>query len=154
MDAPCECPIRFQGQWADAESGLYYNRYRFYDPLAEQYLSPDPTGLHGGMRPQGYAPNALVDIDPFGLQLAANAKAGRAWEKKVTNYYRQKGYEQVTVTEVKFGKNIRLDGVVIDNNGKVIQVYDAKASTTTGLTPNQTEAYPNLTGGIGQVIPS
>ena len=25
-------PIRFQGQWHDEESGLYYNRHRYYDP--------------------------------------------------------------------------------------------------------------------------
>lgn len=39
------CPIRFQGQWEDAESGLYYNRFRYYEPLAGQYASPDPIGL-------------------------------------------------------------------------------------------------------------
>ncbi|TKW62510.1 MAG: RHS repeat-associated core domain-containing protein [Paracoccus denitrificans] len=36
------CPIRFQGQWEDAESGLYYNRFRYYEPFAAQYASPDP----------------------------------------------------------------------------------------------------------------
>lgn len=63
-----DCPIRFQGQWADAESGLYYNRFRYYDPDATQYLTPDPIGLSGGVRLQGYVtdPNSLVD--PLGLQ--------------------------------------------------------------------------------------
>ena len=42
------CPIRFQGQWEDAESGLYYNRFRYYEPLAGQYVSPDPIGVLGG----------------------------------------------------------------------------------------------------------
>ncbi|MGK2976933.1 RHS repeat-associated core domain-containing protein [Klebsiella michiganensis] len=33
----------------DAESGLYYNRYRYYEPELGQYLSPDPIGLAGGI---------------------------------------------------------------------------------------------------------
>ena len=47
-------PVRFPGQWADEETGLYYNRHRHYDPLVGQYASPDPIGLWGGVRPQGY----------------------------------------------------------------------------------------------------
>jgi len=62
------CPIRFPGQWADPETGLYYNRYRHYDPLAGQYASPDPIGLLGGARPQGYVRNPNAWFDPLGLQ--------------------------------------------------------------------------------------
>ncbi|MFW7377172.1 RHS repeat-associated core domain-containing protein, partial [Vagococcus fluvialis] len=51
----------------DVESGLYYNRYRYYDPDLGQYLSPDPIGLAGGIRPQGYVHNPLEWIDPLGL---------------------------------------------------------------------------------------
>jgi RHS repeat-associated protein len=39
------CPFRFQGQYEDQETGLYYNRFRYYDPEAGQYISPDPIGL-------------------------------------------------------------------------------------------------------------
>ncbi|MFQ6553053.1 RHS repeat domain-containing protein [Aestuariibius insulae] len=41
------CLIRFQGQWEDEESGLRHNRFRYHDPEATQYLSPDPIGLVG-----------------------------------------------------------------------------------------------------------
>ncbi|MDO5642384.1 MAG: RHS repeat-associated core domain-containing protein [Paracoccus sp. (in: a-proteobacteria)] len=61
------CPIRFQGQWEDAESGLYYNRYRYYDPDAAQYLTPDPIGLAGGIRPHGYVDDPNEFVDPLGL---------------------------------------------------------------------------------------
>ena len=47
-------PIRFQGQWEDAETGLYYNRFRYYEPGVGQYASPDPIGLAGGYRPDAY----------------------------------------------------------------------------------------------------
>ncbi|MBK4217701.1 PAAR/RHS domain-containing protein [Paracoccus caeni] len=66
-EAPADCPIRFQGQWEDAETGLYYNRFRYYDPEATQYLSPDPIGLAGGVRPQGYVADPNGWVDPLGL---------------------------------------------------------------------------------------
>lgn len=44
-------PIRFQGQYHDEESGLYYNRYRYYVPEAGRYASQDPLGLGGGPNP-------------------------------------------------------------------------------------------------------
>ncbi|AGT10003.1 RHS repeat-associated core domain-containing protein [Paracoccus aminophilus] len=66
--APDPLPIRFQGQWADEESGLYYNNQRYYDPDATQYLSPDPIGLLGGIRPQGYVADPNGWVDPLGLK--------------------------------------------------------------------------------------
>ncbi len=36
---PHDCPFRYQGQYEDTETGLYYNRFRYYDPEAGQYLS-------------------------------------------------------------------------------------------------------------------
>jgi len=60
------CPIRFQGQWEDAETALYYNRARYYDPISIGYFSPDPIGLHGGTHSHGYVPYPTVWIDPDG----------------------------------------------------------------------------------------
>jgi RHS repeat-associated protein len=71
------CPFRFPGQYEDAETGLYYNRHRHYDPLTGQYASPDPIGLAGGDRPQGYVANPGVWTDPLGLA-ATRAATGRA----------------------------------------------------------------------------
>ncbi|MEH0834601.1 RHS repeat-associated core domain-containing protein [Pectobacterium cacticida] len=61
------CELRYQGQLYDAETGLYYNRHRYYDTESGQYLSPDPIGLGGGIRPQGYVHNPLEWVDPLGL---------------------------------------------------------------------------------------
>ena len=41
-------PFKYQGQYEDAETGLYYNRFRYYDPKAGSYISQDPIGLAGG----------------------------------------------------------------------------------------------------------
>ena len=40
--------IRFQGQYYDRETGLHYNRYRYYEPFSAKYVSKDPIGLFGG----------------------------------------------------------------------------------------------------------
>lgn len=60
-------PLRFQGQYYDAETGLHYNRYRYYDPQIAAYISQDPIGLAGGDNAYTYAPNPLGWIDPLGL---------------------------------------------------------------------------------------
>ncbi|EGK3402811.1 RHS repeat-associated core domain-containing protein [Salmonella enterica] len=46
---------------------MYYNRFRYYDSEAVQYLTPDPIGLNGGINLYSYAPNPLSWIDPLGL---------------------------------------------------------------------------------------
>ncbi|MBS9435544.1 RHS repeat-associated core domain-containing protein, partial [Photorhabdus hainanensis] len=59
--------LRFAGQLFDEESGLFYNRFRYYLPEATCYLSPDPLGLAGGVNPYSYVHNPTGWIDPFGL---------------------------------------------------------------------------------------
>gem|GEM_PF-4124809 len=68
-DAP-SCRLRFPGQYEDAESGLYYNRFRYYDCGTGQYICADPIGLNGGINPYSYVPNPLLYIDPLGLLVA------------------------------------------------------------------------------------
>jgi RHS repeat-associated protein len=64
-----EQPLRFQGQYYDEETGLHYNRYRYYDPHSGRYLSQDPVGIDGGANLYGYAANDPVNfIDPSGLE--------------------------------------------------------------------------------------
>ena len=62
-----DCPFRYQGQYEDSETGLYYNRFRYYDPEAGQYISQDPIGLKGGHRLYSYVSNTQTRLDVFGL---------------------------------------------------------------------------------------
>ncbi|WP_082721912.1 RHS repeat-associated core domain-containing protein [Burkholderia sp. RF2-non_BP3] len=64
-----EQPIRLQGQYHDAETGLHFNRYRYYDPDTGIFISEDPIGLDGGLNLYQYAPNVFNWIDPYGLEL-------------------------------------------------------------------------------------
>jgi RHS repeat-associated protein len=59
-------PLRFQGQHEDADSGLFYNRFRYYDPETGLYTSPDPCGLDGGLNPYAYVVNPTGWVDPYG----------------------------------------------------------------------------------------
>ena len=61
------CPIRFPGQWHDEESGLHYNRFRYYDPETGHFLCRDPVGLAGGLNEYLYTRNPINWIDPWGL---------------------------------------------------------------------------------------
>jgi RHS repeat-associated protein len=60
-------PLRFQGQYYDHETGLHYNRFRYYDPDIGRFISQDPIGLMGGINNYQYAPNPMGWIDPLGL---------------------------------------------------------------------------------------
>tara|TARA_Y100000782_G_scaffold115480_1_gene159004 strand:+ start:3056 stop:7765 length:4710 start_codon:yes stop_codon:yes gene_type:complete len=60
-------PIRFQGQYFDEESGLHYNRYRYYSPKQQRFINQDPIGLVGGINHYQYAPNPVNWVDPLGL---------------------------------------------------------------------------------------
>ncbi|OLR92378.1 DUF6531 domain-containing protein [Actinokineospora bangkokensis] len=62
-----DTPLRFPGQYHDAETGLHYNYLRYYDPLAARYTSPDPLGLFGGPSPHGYVHNPTGWTDALGL---------------------------------------------------------------------------------------
>ncbi len=72
---PLECNLRFQGQYADAESGLHYNRFRYYDPNSGRFSTQDPIGLYGGTNIYRYAPSPTAWIDPLGLDNASDAQA-------------------------------------------------------------------------------
>lgn len=61
------CPFRFPGQYEDEETGLYYNRFRYYDPEAGGYVSQDPIGLEGGLNQQSYIRDPNAFADPLGL---------------------------------------------------------------------------------------
>src|SRR5690606_16688397 len=62
------CPFRFPGQYEDSETGLFYNRFRYCDPIAGQYISQDPIRLSGGMAFYAYVKDPLTWTDPLGLK--------------------------------------------------------------------------------------
>jgi RHS repeat-associated protein len=64
---PAENPIHFMGQYVDAETGLHYNRFRYYDPCIGRFTTQDPLGLMPGPNMYFYPANPLTWVDPLGL---------------------------------------------------------------------------------------
>lgn len=62
-----DTPWRYPGQYHDDETGLHYNRFRYYHPATGRYLTPDPLGLAPAPNPYGYPDNPTTFIDPLGL---------------------------------------------------------------------------------------
>jgi RHS repeat-associated protein len=64
-----ECPFRWQGQYEDSETGLYYNRFRYYSPDEGIYISQDPIRLKSELlNLYTYVFDSNKIIDPFGLK--------------------------------------------------------------------------------------
>ncbi|WP_276524796.1 RHS repeat domain-containing protein [Flavobacterium branchiophilum] len=124
-------PYRQLGQYEDVETGLYYNRFRYYSPESGVYISQDPIGLDGeNPNFYGYVFDSNSEVDVFGL-------AGTPWLpqpdviSKGPHFYAGDG-----ITELK----LKLDG-----NGKVdFEEVFTKDSGTSKLNKAINDALQNF----------
>ncbi len=91
LDAEADPGLLYAGQWRDGESGLCYNRFRYYEPETGMYLVSDPLGLLGGEQTYRYVPNPLGWIDQYGLAGCPRALA-RAMKRANRNLAKSAGY--------------------------------------------------------------
>jgi RHS repeat-associated protein len=61
-------PFRYQGQYEDVETGLHYNRFRYYSPQEGIYVSGDPIGFAGGWNNYAYVKDTNGYIDIWGWE--------------------------------------------------------------------------------------
>ena len=122
--ANVEMPLRFQGQYCDAETGLHYNRHRYYDPQLGRFTTQDPISLAGGVNLYQYAPNPVGWIDPLGLHPLDNTELGKKLisnsSRTGNNFQGQQIYRidnKVTIDGVRFKKGdyYYLDGLHKDH---------------------------------------
>jgi RHS repeat-associated protein len=78
--AKTPCPWRWPGQYQDEETGLFYNRFRYYDPVTGRYISQDPIGVDGGIGLYQYTGDVLAWVDPFGLVGCGPSRKKTEWE--------------------------------------------------------------------------
>ncbi|MEW2219264.1 DUF6531 domain-containing protein [Streptomyces sp. NPDC006990] len=90
--AETACPLRFPGQYADLETGLHYNHFRYYDPETAHYLTPDPLGLAPAPNHHTYVHNPHARTDPLGLSPSPKEQhpnKGRIPDQEPQDYYDQ-----------------------------------------------------------------
>jgi len=105
-------PLRFQGQYYDTETGLHYNRFRYYDPDVGRFTSKDPIGLLGGDNLYMYAPNPMGWVDPLGLKKCGpngNSKNSKKAQHLYVITRTLEGKTEIVKVGISGGK-IRKDG--------------------------------------------
>jgi RHS repeat-associated protein len=128
-------PLRFQGQYFDTETGLHYNRYRYYDPQVGRFISKDPIGFAGGLNVYAYAPNPVGWVDPFGLaRVYRNAPYHGATDNPIKSRAPSNGQAALDNSSQVKESSPRRIGVDIENNELVIL-------DRTQVTPNSDEEY-------------
>ena len=73
-----DMPLRFPGHYCDSETGLHYNRFRYFSPELGRYLQADPAGQISGINLFAYPVNPLVAADLDGLGGSKAAKAPKS----------------------------------------------------------------------------
>jgi len=77
-----DMPLRFPGHYFDPETGLHYNRFRYYSPELGRYLQSDPAGLESAVNLYFYSASPLVDVDIDGLgRMSKKTQKNRAKKK-------------------------------------------------------------------------
>lgn len=75
-------PLSFAGQQVDPETGLHYNRYRYYDAATASYVSPDPLGVEPNAASNvAYVHNPLTWVDPLGLKRCPDGDRGIVYQR-------------------------------------------------------------------------
>jgi RHS repeat-associated protein len=72
--AALDMPLRFPGHYFDSETGLHYNRFRYYSPELGRYLQSDPLGIAGSVNLYAYTHNPLKHVDVRGDREAEKAE--------------------------------------------------------------------------------
>lgn len=95
VSAGVDIGSRLPGQFADLETGTFYNYFRDYDAIIGRYIESDPIGLGGGINTYSYVGgNPVGNIDTLGLDtyvvnrdLSAIGKSSRSWHNPITHTF-------------------------------------------------------------------
>ncbi|MBU2998082.1 RHS domain-containing protein [Cellulophaga baltica] len=119
-----DCPFRYQGQYEDVETGLYYNRFRYYSPDSGTYISQDPIGLAGGMpNMYSYVNDSNNWIDPLGLMGIG------AWGEKVASkYLANNGHTILGSVQNASGHGFDLVTKTLNGDINIIEVKTSKSN--------------------------
>ncbi|WP_235862891.1 RHS repeat-associated core domain-containing protein [Vibrio ruber] len=116
-------PLRFQGQYYDAETGLHYNRHRYYSPSTGRFITPDPIGLAGGLNNYQYVKNPTGWIDPLGLtQCVGSCPGGNTSSSKPDFYVGPSGPSStLPSTAYRYERLYNDDGSIFEWGNKMLE---------------------------------
>jgi RHS repeat-associated protein len=138
--------IRLPGQYHDRETGLYYNRFRYYDPKIGGYTNQDPVGLWGSFNLYDYCrSDPLNYLDPQGLQSVCDVAGVAAATKKATGIVG--GAEQM-----KKGSNELKKAAQAESDVEDCVLAGPKCKTTTAeMDKKLDEAQKNRSQGLKDI---
>ena len=148
-------PFRLQNQYCDAETGLHYNFYRYYEPNSGRFINQDPIGLWGGANLYAFAPNAQAWIDPLGLDPFASAiqsgiaqRTGKTFQGAQIFKFTQK--TKIGETTFKKGDYFYLDNLHKDHYETFNKCGSSKGvfNMDGSLNPAKTAKAKNRTGPL------
>jgi len=155
--------IRFQGQYFDVETGLHYNRNRYYHPVVGRFTTVDPIGLLGGTNNYEYVLNPLTWIDPLGLSCKevtwdSNTKRWRAQNGRFTKLpddpstllkfktqHEAAQYVSKNINPKSIADNREYGGMIYKNPDSTFSYTPPQKGTIDGVDPGGPSAVPNNT---------
>ena len=134
-----DCPFRFQGKYADEETGLYYNRFRYYFPDMGNYLSQDPIDFAGNNPTfYGYVENTNKWIDIWGLTVVEGQVGTYGALSKASD--RLDGLQIHHIPQDKLGYLPRNEGIAIvmtDADHAKTRTFKTKGRITAAIDQNR-----------------
>ncbi|WP_256576759.1 MULTISPECIES: RHS repeat-associated core domain-containing protein, partial [unclassified Pseudomonas] len=159
--AEIDNPLRFQGQYFDAETGLHYNRHRYYNPGTGRFLTPNPIKLAGGLNNYRYVHNPTGWVDPLGQSECPGGKNNASASSRPEEKAKVKdGTPPPPVADKKFkpGEDVRhfekhgeeIKQTLGEDNYTLEQyVADANSVIRNGTFAPELNAYVAIPGGTG-----
>ncbi|MDO6525462.1 RHS repeat-associated core domain-containing protein, partial [Motilimonas sp. 1_MG-2023] len=156
-------PLRFQGQYYDAETGLHYNRHRYYNPSTAAFLTLDPIGLAGGLNNYQYVPNPTGWVDPLGLAVRkgdgdccgqgrklSDAEMRALGKQRAQDYAHKVNSEWDAMKPAEGAKKPGAVDVIVTRDGQVFEGYSTRKghpnydSPLSHADPAVSDAYNNI----------
>jgi RHS repeat-associated protein len=107
---PLALTLRFPGHFHDPETGLHYNRFRYYAPELGRYIEEDPAGTGGGINLYAYTSDPLTQVDLRGLKPCTNCDNDK--------HEHEDGEEQKDPRDSSPPRLPQTGGTWLDANGK------------------------------------
>ncbi|ADI91352.1 hypothetical protein AOLE_12325 [Acinetobacter oleivorans DR1] len=143
--------IRFQGQYFDEETGLHYNRYRYYSPYVGRFISKDPIGLLGGSNIYAYAPNPVGWVDQLGLAKTPTRTLQKNWKNYVgckhTNSDIHHGFPEEYAERFK-----NIAGIDVNNPQYYYNLPKEKHTKSPGIHTNSSRTGQNWNKTWGGIL--